>query len=242
MRLRMVESYDRHPSTSAYYNRGGRSKLEVLEAIEKVAGKIAPGPAPSFNEGHVVKSLEIIAYYGNVGRVSLSKELELGIGTTRTIIKHLKKERLIESSKYGFVLSEQGRSLLSGLRARMGKGVEVPNSPLTVGPTVVAVLVKDAAHKVGEGAEQRNTAIRAGAKGATTLVFVGKRLIMLSKKDHSLKGLSTLLDLLISELNPEDNDVIIVGSGQNKINAENGAIMASLKLLKSEDRNRGEKR
>jgi hypothetical protein len=43
------------------------AKVELLDVIEKVAGKIAPGPAPSFNEAHVVKSLEIIANYGNVG-------------------------------------------------------------------------------------------------------------------------------------------------------------------------------
>jgi predicted transcriptional regulator len=210
---------------------------DVLEAIEKVACKIAPGPAPSFNEAHVVKSLQVIFDYGNVGRVNLSKELELGIGTTRTIMKHLKRERLIESSKSGFVLSEQGKNLLSGLRAKIGKGVEVPNNPLTVGPTVVAVLVKDAAHKVGGGAEQRNTAIRAGARGATTLVFLGKRLIMPSKEDHSLKDLSPLLDMLVSKLGPEENDVIIVGSGEDRVNAENGAIMASLKLLKSGRKN-----
>jgi predicted transcriptional regulator len=224
----------------AYYNRGEGSKLEVLEAIERVADKIAAGPAPPFNEGHVVKSLEIIADYGNVGRVNLSKELELGIGTTRTIMKHLKRERLIESSKYGFVLSEQGKNLLSGLRVKIGKGIEVPNSPLTVGPSVVAVLVKDAAHKVVGGAEQRNTAIRAGARGATTLVFLGKRLIIPSKMDHSLKDLSPLRDILVSKLSPEENDVIIVGSGENRVNAENGAIMASLKLLRSEGRNGGE--
>jgi predicted transcriptional regulator len=242
MRLKMAESYDRRPTTNVYYNRSEKSKLEVLKTIEKVASKIAPGPAPSFNEAHVVKSLEVIANYGNVGRVSLSKELELGIGTTRTIIRHLKRERLIEGSKYGFVLSEQGKSLLSCLRAKMGKGIDVPNSSLTAGPSVVAVLVKDAAHKVGGGAEQRNTAIRAGARGATTLVFLGKRLIMPSKKDHSLRDLSPLHDIIISKLNPEENDVIIVGSGENKMDAENGATMASLKLLKSESIIRGEKR
>jgi len=206
--------------------------------IERVTGKIAPGPAPSFNEAHVVKSLEIIANHGIVGRVSLSKELKLGIGTTRTILKHLKKEGLIESSRYGFVFSEQGKKLFSDLRSKISEGVEVPNSPLTVGPIVIAVLVRDAAHKVGRGAEQRNTAIRAGARGATTLIFSRKKLTMPSKKNHNLKGISPIHDILISKLNPKENDVIIIGSGENRTNAEIGAIMASLKLLKSETKNR----
>ena len=206
--------------------------------IERVTSKIAPGPAPSFNEAHVVKSLKIIANHGIVGRVSLSKELKLGIGTTRTILKHLKKEGLIESSRYGFVFSEQGKKLFSDLRSKISEGVEVPNSPLTVGPIVIAVLVRDAAHKVGRGAEQRNTAIRAGARGATTLIFSRKKLTMPSKKNHNLKGISPIHDILISKLNPKENDVIIIGSGENRTNAEIGAIMASLKLLKSETKNR----
>lgn len=209
--------------------------MELLDVIEKVAGKIAPGPAPSFNEAHVVKSLEIIANYGNVGRINLSKQLKLGIGTTRTIMTHLKKEGLTESSKFGFVFSEQGKKVFADLRSKISKGVEVPNSPLTVGPFSIAVLVRNAAHKVGRGAEQRNMAIRAGARGATTLIFSRKKLIMPSKKNHNIKDFSYLHDTLISKLNPKENDVIIIGSGKNRANAEIGAIMASLKLLKSEN-------
>jgi len=70
--------------------------------IERVASKIAPGRAPSFNEAQVIKALEIICAHGTVGRVRLSKELELGEGTTRTLLKHLKKERLIEGSRSVF--------------------------------------------------------------------------------------------------------------------------------------------
>ena len=63
---------------------------EFLDVLEKIGTKIARGPAPSFNEAQVVKALEIIAKHGIVGRIKLSNKLELGIGTTRTILKHLK--------------------------------------------------------------------------------------------------------------------------------------------------------
>jgi predicted transcriptional regulator len=209
--------------------------LDSLEVIERVAGKIAPGPSPSFNEAHVVKTLETISSYGNVGRVSLSKVLKLGIGTTRTILKHLKKEGLIEGSKYGFVFSERGKKLFSDLRLIISEGVEVPNSPLTVGPVVIAVLVKDAARKVRRGAEQRNTAIRAGGRGATTLIFSDKKLIMASKKDHSLEDILPIHDILLSKMNPEEDGVILLGSGVDRTSAEIGAIMAAIKLLKAEE-------
>jgi hypothetical protein len=37
--------------------------------------------------------------------------------------------------------------------------------------------------------------------------------------------------MLVSKLDPEENDVIIIGCGENKRLAEQGAIMAALKLL-----------
>ncbi len=42
--------------------------------------------------------------------------------------------------------------------------------------------------------------------------------------------------MLVSELTPKENDVIIVGSGENETRAEIGAKMAVLELLKSESR------
>lgn len=209
-----------------------QAQLEVLEMLGRVGSKIARGPAPSFNEGHVIKALEIIANQGIVGRISLSNKLELGMGTTRTVLKHLKNEGIIVSSKHGFLLSEQGKKLFSKCRCKISEAIEVPNSPLTVGPVVVAIRVSDMAHKVGRGIEQRNTAIRAGASGATTLIFSRKKITMPSKKNHVLKGVSQIQDIVVSKLNPKENDVVICGSGENKANAEIGAIMAAIKLLR----------
>ncbi len=207
-------------------------KLELLEVIERVASKIAPGRAPSFNEAQVVKALEIIGFYGTVGRIRLSKELELGEGATRTLLKHLKKEGLIEGSRRGVTFSKQGNRLFSNLRSKISEGTDIPYSPITVGPFNIAVLVRDTAHRVKRGVEQRDTAIKAGALGATTLIFSNNKLTMPSNEE-AFKDLSPIDNILASKLNPKENDVIIVGSGENKRIAEIGAKMAALKLLKS---------
>jgi len=70
-----------------------------LDLIAKIAGKIAPGRAPSFIEVHVIKALEVICSGEAVGRVRLSKLLGLGEGEARTLVKHLKNEGLIEVSR-----------------------------------------------------------------------------------------------------------------------------------------------
>ena len=212
--------------------------MELLEVIERVASKIAPGRAPSFNEAHIVKALEIIGALRTVGRIRLSKELELGEGATRTLLKHLKKEGLIEGSRQGIAFSEYGKKIFSSLRSRVSEGIEVPNSSMTVGPFNVAVLVRNAAHGVNRGVEQRDTAIKAGALGATTLIFSRSKLVMPTGEEDVLKGITSIYDMLRSILNPKENDVIILGSGENKTSAEIGAKMAALELLKFESKNK----
>jgi predicted transcriptional regulator len=206
--------------------------LSLLEIIERVTRKIAPGPSPSFNEAHVVKSLEIIGKYGTVGRIRLSKELGLGEGTTRTLVKHLKNEGITQSSRRGISFSEKGIELLSDLRSKLSEGVDVPSSPLTVGTFNVAILVRDSSQAVGSGMEQRDIAIKSGASGATTLVYSGDHLSMPTGEQNVSESMPMLHEELVTKLIPNQNDVIIVGSGESKELAEMGAKMAAIKLLK----------
>jgi predicted transcriptional regulator len=211
----------------------GDSALRLLEVIERVTRKIAPGPAPSFNEAHVVKAMEVIGKYKTVGRIRLSKELGLGEGTTRTLLKHLKSEGMTRSSRSGISFSEEGKKLFSNLRSKLSEGIEVPSSPLTVGAFNIAILVRDSAQSVGSGMEQRDIAIKSGASGATTLVFSDNKLSMPKCVDDVSESTPKLHEELVTKLNPNQNDVIIVGSGENREQAEIGAKMAAIKLLKN---------
>jgi len=212
--------------------------LGLLEVIERVTSKVAPGRTPSFTEAHVINALEIIGGAEAVGRMGLSKELGLGEGATRTLVKHLKNEGMIKVSKYGIALSEHGKKLFSDLRSRISEGVEVPLSPLTVGPFNTAVLVRNVARVVRRGVEQRDTAIKAGALGATTLIFSRNKLTMPSIREEDVfKGIPSIREILLSKLCPKENDVILIGSGENKRIAEIGAKMAAFELLKTESGN-----
>jgi hypothetical protein len=210
-------------------------RLDPLETIGKVAGKIAPGRLPSFAEAHVIKALEEIGLQENVGRLKLSKDLHLGEGEARTLVKHLKNEGLIEVSKSGISLSAAGKRLLSGLRVLVSEQIDVPSTPLTVGPFNVAVRVKGMEDSIQYGLEQRDAAIMAGAKGATTLIFTKNRLTMPGTgKDVSKSDPSILASL--SKLDLNEGDVIIIGSADEKIKAEFGAKTSALELLKSKNR------
>lgn len=215
------------------YSAMGSSTLSLLKIIDRVTRKIAPGPAPSFNEAHVVKALELIGEHESVGRIRLSKELGLGEGTTRTLLKHLKNEGIIQSSRSGIRFSEPGKKLFSDLRNRLSRGFDVPNSTLTIGRFNIGILVRDSAKAVRSGMEQRDTAIKSGASGATTLVFSSDKLFLPTGEENISETMPELHDMLVTQFKPKENDVIIVGCGENRKIAEIGAKMAAIKLLKN---------
>jgi predicted transcriptional regulator len=209
--------------------------VDAIEAITKVAGKIAPGRSPSFAEAHVVKALEEISLQESVGRLKLSRDLHLGEGEVRTLVRHLKNEGLIDVSESGISLSAGGRRLLSLLRALVSEQIEIPSTPLTVGFFNVAVRVAGMKDSVTYGLEQRDAAIMAGAKGATTLVFTKNRLTMPGTEENVSKSEPSILASL-SKLSLNEGDVIIIGSADTQTRAELGAKTAALELLKTKNR------
>jgi len=208
--------------------------LKALEIISRVAAKIAPGRLPSFAEAHVVMALEDISSAGTVGRLKLSKDLQLGEGETRTLVRHLKKEGLVEVSRSGISLSLVGGKLLSSLRTILSEQLDIPSSALTVGRFNVAVQVKGMKNSVRYGLEQRDAAITAGAKGATTLVFTEDRLAMPGTGEVLSETGSSIIAAL-SKLSLKEGDVIVIGSADERFKAELGVKTAALELLKTED-------
>jgi len=205
-----------------------------LEILARVAAKIAPGRLPSFAEAHVVLALEDIDDAGTVGRLKLSKDLQLGEGETRTLVRHLKREGMIEISRSGISLSLAGRKMLCSLRAILSEQIEIPSSPLTVGRFNEAIRVKGTKNFVRYGLEQRDAAITAGAKGATTLVFTKKGLTM-PGTGEVLSETSSPIVAVLSKLKLNEGDVVIIGSADEKFKAELGVRMAVLELLKTKD-------
>lgn len=202
--------------------------LNSLEVVNRLSAKIAPGRFPAYYEAHILKALEIIGSCNGIGRHKLSKELGIGEGTTRTIIGRLKEEGIVETSRRGMTLTKVGIDILSEF-GRLIESTNLSEMSLTVGLHNYAVLVKGAANLIKWGIEQRDAALLAGAKGATTLLYDGERLYM--------PGLNSdiddpSIDYLLEHLKPETGDVIIIGTADLLLNAEIGAKSAALKLLK----------
>ncbi|MFQ5974991.1 MAG: DUF4443 domain-containing protein [Candidatus Hydrothermarchaeales archaeon] len=183
---------------------------------------------PRFDELHLIIALKIISDKKTVGRKRLMEELDVGEGSTRTILDKLKKEKLISSSSKGHKITKKGRTVL---KRNMPKGEEINATDLTLSDENFALLIKDVQIDIKSGIEQRDEAIKAGADCAVTLLFDGEKLRF--PKDFELKlGHTDAIEEVLAKFHPKKGDIIVIGGGSNKINAIKGALAASKALCK----------
>ncbi len=198
--------------------------------LKELVGGKAPGPTPSFLTVHVIKALELIAEKP-IGRNKLSKELSLGEGATRTLVERLREHGLILVGRRGCIFSKKGAKLWDNLHAVLPRKIVLGKSELTLGTFDVALIVKGYGSRVGVGMEQRDAALLIGAKGATTLIFKNGKLVIPPDDRDVAEAFPTVYRKLRRSLEPEEGDVIVVGSADNLRRAEYGALTAALSLL-----------
>lgn len=203
----------------------------VKEVLEKLSGGRAPGPLPTFNVLHAVKTLEILAREGIVGRFKLSQELDIGEGSVRTLLKRMKEAGLVQFSRSGCTLTSKGRDLWNEINSKIATKAEINKTEVTVGSHNVAILVRGAGSRVTSGVEQRDAAIKAGALGATTLVVRGGRLVIPMISEDVSKDFPEAYRQVMETLRPQEGDAIVIGSADEPKKAEYGALAAAWTLL-----------
>jgi hypothetical protein len=204
--------------------------MNTKKLLESLAKEKAPGPTPSFQVFHIIKTLELIAHLP-IGRGALAKKLALGEGTTRTLIERLKDEEIVSISKSGCSLTAKGEEIWKKIKQAFSAKVELEKSELTLSTCNVAVLVKAKSNKIKLGMEQRDAAFMAGAKGATTLVMKKGKLAMPSVDVDKTKESPNAYENIMRSLKPKEGDVIVIGSAETWNKAEYGAIAAAWTLF-----------
>ena len=200
-----------------------------VRLLEKVSNQYSPARQLSFSIGHIFKALQLAKLNGHISRDLLRKELSLGEGSIKTLVKHLKTTDMIKTSNAGTILSEKGEKIILQILSHIPKETIIPKSSITVGKFNYAVLVKNIANSIRSGIEQRDIAIKSGAIGATTLIFIDWKFLVPKTNFNALEEESKIQKVLMTNLRPNDNDVIIIGSDNtNKQNAEIAAKNAAL--------------
>ncbi len=200
-----------------------------VKLLEKVSHQYSPSRQLSFGIGHIFKALQLAKMNGHISRDLLIKELSLGGGSIKTLVKHLKTTDMIKTSNAGTILTEKGERIISQILLHIPKETVIPSSSITIGKFNYAVLVKDSANSIHSGIEQRDIAIKSGAAGATTLLFKDGKFLVPKTNFDALANELNIQKVLKKKLQPDDNDVIIIGSDNiSKQNAEIAAKNAAL--------------
>ena len=207
-----------------------------VKALTQIASRYAPSRMLSFELVHIFKVFQLLNKKEHVSRALLCKELALGEGSVRTLIKHLKMQGLIHSTNHGTILTEKGKLLSAVLVQSIPAETDMPQCSIALGKFNYAVLLKQASFAIKSGIEQRDAAIKVGSLGATTLLYKDYKFIMpgifsslAEKDDFTHNGEQNIPEFLAYHLQPKDNDVIIIGSDNKELRiAEFGAKNAAL--------------
>ncbi|MCQ2078654.1 MAG: DUF2111 domain-containing protein [archaeon] len=183
------------------------------------------GPIPKFNEYHIWKTLYCLNRESPIGRKKLATLLDIGEGSTRTILSLLQENGNILIRKNGVSLTPEGKKIWNGVAMNVSP---ISVETLTIGNINCAVQVPQAANKVKFGCEERDHAIMSGATGATTLIY-SNGTIMFPGNDYPLDSKSD--KAIKSTFKLSEGDVIIIGTAESLAAAEEGAVTAGLKLL-----------
>jgi hypothetical protein len=209
-----------------------------IRSLQKICNNYAPSRVISFNMVHVFKALQLVKSRGHISRDLLSKELGLGEGSIRTLMRHLQMNNMIKATNAGTTMTQKGEALLLELLFSIPTEMNLPKCSIALGKFNYVVLLKQHSHTIKSGVEQRDAAIKIGAKGATTLLFKQNKFVMPSSTNYdSLQKELKISKLLIRMLNPEEGDAIIIGSDDmHKKRSEFAAKSAALLTIMNHEK------
>lgn len=208
----------------------------MIHLLEKVTERYAPSRLLTFDLVHVFKTMQLLESKKRISRSLLMRELDLGEGSVKTLVKHMKMSRLIENSNAGMWFTDKGKTVFSKLQFAIPKEINIPKCSIALGKFNHAVLVKNLAHSIKSGIEQRDSAIKSGAVGATTMIFKNERLLMPNTHEDVLRSEPKIHSLIMQQFKPEENDVIIIGSSEDKKTAEMAAKSAALHTISDHEK------
>ena len=206
--------------------------MSLVTKLRNISEKKYVGPIESFDYVHVGLLVYYLGEQAPKSRSDIADFLGLGEGAIRTILKRLKEKALINITREGVLLSKKGVKLFSEFKLIFPILTEGSYGLLSLDGLNVVVLIKSKGDKVSYGIEQRDTAIKYGAKGAMTLTYENGH-FMIPGEDENCEVLFPNKDWerIRVKIQPEDGDVIIICSAKKVQKAYLGCFAAALTLI-----------
>jgi hypothetical protein len=203
-----------------------------LSVLLKLVEKRELGPSPAFGREHTLLAFLTVGEADGIGRHALALRSGLGEGSIRTVLKKLRQAGYVKVDTVGCHLTEAGKKVHESILKKMVPPTTLQSSNLTVGRSQAAVLLRSAAGSVASGIEQRDSAVRMGAAGATTYTMEGgKFTIPGGSTDCERDFPDEVWPTLRAALEPKNDDVVIVCGAHEDKKAKLGALSAALTLL-----------
>lgn len=207
----------------------------IIEEMIESWRKKPRGPIPRISPTKLLVALKIIEKENPIGRYDLAKKLNLTNGTVRGMLERLKEKKLIQATKRGCIISEKGREAIREFLERKGivmiKELERKLiSKLAPGEKIYGIQIANAKEKVEDGLKQRDEAVKAGAHGATTLIYTNKKLLFPKTLEETEEIYKQESEYLKRQFKLKEGDVLILCWAKNHVSAIEGAINAALTL------------
>ncbi len=199
--------------------------MEILDKLKSALERM-PGPTPSFSLVHAVLML-LVLENESVGRKRLSSMVDIGEGSTRSLIKRLREIGLVNADRSGCFLTERGKEAVRKIR-RVMVGPEKLRLSM-ISDEAYVMLIRGLRSKINV-LEMRDEAVRVGGRGAIILVRSGNA-ILFPETGEPLSKYHPEDEEVIMGLSPLEGDIIVIGIGNDLKGSRTASIAASLKAL-----------
>ena len=207
-----------------------RDAVNVFEKLVEARGHVKP----MYSEYHVLKALLVIERREPIGRHALSRELRLGVASTRTLLRRLREVGIIGVDPVGgCFLTDYGRKIVSLIRRvvkRIERVSQYVEQDLALDNEAYAALTVSQLVERYSVIELRDLFVRYGASAALIVCIrsgVAALLPDYVANEYSFRSLQTIRKVLSAS----EGDYIVVTYAPTELQAEEALYRGLTALL-----------
>jgi len=202
---------------------------KILSILEKIAEE-RRGIKPKFARADVYLTLYYIYSMGPLGRLKIATMLGLGEASTKTLIRRLKEQQLVETDiAAGAYLTNKGEEYTKALLSMISPPKQLNLRELVKWDNAYALKLNKMAKKVERARilDIRDSLIRYGADAAL-IIAVKEKPVLLGVEEYYHPE----LDKIASALNAQLDDLVLVSWSKEPLKALKALIEEALDLVK----------
>lgn len=184
------------------------------------------GQGCRYADARIFYILYRLAHDGPAGRRDIAGSIQVGETTVRRMLNILKKWGAVSITHTGVSITSEGRELMSSIAIRL---FDPEPSEYVIGRFQYGAVVHGVADRITDGITQRNTAIMAGARGASVFTMVDGRLMMPPHWDMDERD--PVFAEAIRSVGLDDGDAVVITGAKDGMTARMTAISTALDLF-----------